>query len=250
MCCFSRQVRSVSATQVFARPHADGRQSLAYAMRYQADEPLALVLPIPVAEGAGEDAVEWIDLQGCPGLFDQLGQAFAEPPTRGGARRGAVPMLAVAQVGSFEASFAPSAAALARLDPRFSLPPSVVAALPALEGRGFVVARLRPDATKIHPLGFTFPRRDPTRAFFPTLHVHDGRVHATAEFDHTLYLQTDSPRSSAPRPPGLPGRGWQEPHRPVESVLDVGATAGLLRAGWPLWRLTLRGTLRNQDLEV
>jgi len=40
------------------------------------------------------------------------------------------------------------------------------------------------------PLGaFTFPHAKGAKLFFPTVHVHDGEVHKTAEFDHELYLQ-------------------------------------------------------------
>ncbi len=37
-------------------------------------------------------------------------------------------------------------------------------------------------------MAFEFPHRDPTRLFFPTVHVHDGRVHARAEFDRAAGL--------------------------------------------------------------
>jgi hypothetical protein len=39
---------------------------------------------------------------------------------------------------------------------------------------------------------FEFPRRDTSSLFFPTVHVHDGKVHATAGFDHALYCQVPS----------------------------------------------------------
>ena len=32
----------------------------------------------------------------------------------------------------------------------------------------------------------------PSELFFPTVHVHDGRVHETAVFDRQLYRQTDT----------------------------------------------------------
>ncbi len=45
MCCFSGSVRSVSGTQIFARGMPDGRQVLVYAMSFEADVDLAMVLP-------------------------------------------------------------------------------------------------------------------------------------------------------------------------------------------------------------
>jgi hypothetical protein len=46
---------------------------------------------------------------------------------------------------------------------------------------------LSPD--RFHPMAFTFPRRDPSKLFLPTIHVHDGRVLPAASFDHALYVQ-------------------------------------------------------------
>src|SRR5439155_23215329 len=57
MCCFSRPVQSVSATNIFARPADNGRQWLAYSMTLKAKEDLAMVLPLPVQAGSGEKAV-------------------------------------------------------------------------------------------------------------------------------------------------------------------------------------------------
>src|SRR5690606_1233163 len=81
------------------------------------------------------------------------------------------------------------------------------AEVPEVEGFGFVVFKLRSveprslfarllgqrsvDRT-YHPMAFWFPRRDMDRLFFPTLHIHDGRVHPEAEFDHVLYAQASS----------------------------------------------------------
>ena len=34
------------------------------------------------------------------------------------------------------------------------------------------------------------------RTFFPTVHIHDGEVHDTAHFDHSLYYQIMSERAA------------------------------------------------------
>lgn len=273
MCCFSRPVRSVSATSIFARALPDQRQSLAYAMAYEAAEDLALVLPIPVPAGAGEDAVEWIDLSACGDLFDRLARAFPhELVSRGAppaAQAPAAATLRVARVGAFDASFAPSAVDLARLDPRFRLPDDVVAALPVAGDRGFVVAQLRADATAMHPLAFTFPRPDATSVFFPTIHVHDGEVHPTADFDHTLVIQGATlPEAAGPRDEGPLGAvtravrratgqaaplgegPWERATRSARDVLDPATTGGLVDPDLPMARLRLRGDLPNEDVVV
>jgi hypothetical protein len=41
----------------------------------------------------------------------------------------------------------------------------------------------------VHPMAFSFPRRHPSVIYFPTLHIHDGKIHEQAEFDHILYCQ-------------------------------------------------------------
>jgi hypothetical protein len=51
MCCFSRPVISVSATNIFARAAEDGRQFLVYSMTLNAKDDLAMVLPLPVKIG-------------------------------------------------------------------------------------------------------------------------------------------------------------------------------------------------------
>ena len=63
MCCFSRPVQHVSATNIFARPDKDDRQFLVYSMTLKAKEDLAMVLPLPVKAGSGEKAVTFVNLK-------------------------------------------------------------------------------------------------------------------------------------------------------------------------------------------
>lgn len=235
MCIFTgtqaHPVNRVANTQIFARPDGDDRQILVYSMQVVLDSDTAMVLPLPVPAGSGDDAIDFIDLSANPSFFDQLACAFPAEVTFavGGGIDGplesqAAP-LAVHSVGDFEASFVPSIADFDRLDPRFRLEPDVFAALPAIADWGFAVFKLRarraappseparpslwsrlvgrrpppPPPTvamqKIHPMALSFPTRFPGRLYFPTLHVHDGAVHDRARFDHALFCQ----RSSAPR---------------------------------------------------
>lgn len=255
MCCFSRPVDRVEQTRIYARAD-DARQLVVYEMRLAVEGELAMVLPIPVAQACGEDAIEFVDLTNSPAFFRALEYAFRTEPEPQAksyqpSRRGA-PLLAVQQVGAFEASFVPRAEDFDRLDPRFSLPSSLWASVPAVRGFGFVVFKLRgsapapgvfdrmlgrapsPLATAVHPMAFWFPRSDRARVFFPTLHVHDGHVHAEADFDHVLYAQTP-----------VAARGWEtSPHAFVDGMGGKGRKLVLAAVGQ---RRTLRGAFTNAD---
>ncbi len=98
----------------------------------------------------------------------------------------------------YVASFVPSVADFVRLDPRFRLPEVLFDAVPHYADYGFAVFQLAPGKVTVHPMALRFPTRDPDRLFFPTVHVHDGRFHAKAKFDHALYFQT--PRCTTVQP--------------------------------------------------
>ncbi|MCB9678030.1 MAG: hypothetical protein H6737_23220 [Alphaproteobacteria bacterium] len=256
MCCFSRPVAHVSSTSIFARHVAPGHQALVYAMRFEAAEDVAMVLPLPVAPGSGEEAVRFVSLEGYAGFFTDLASGFPQLYAKS---RGPIPQaprmqtLAVHDVGEFEASHVPTVADFERLDPRFRLDPSVWDALPAYRDHGFAVFRLarttrgglfglfrRSRSRAVHPMAFTFPTRRPDALFFPTVHVHDGEVHAEAAFDHALYAQTAG--EAPPREPF-----WEGSDGPVAGFVDVGRTQGLVHGTQPVWRALLNGTLPNQD---
>jgi hypothetical protein len=177
MCCFSRSVRLVSKTRIYARPvvkkeaanalsNVSGRivvsappsalttastadQLLVYSMKLATDEDVAMVLPIPVPPNSAEDAVRFVDMSSCPTFFTQLDELFpAEisrgfgPPPQGlGIPKPAT--LIVHDVGDFEASFVPTRKDFERLDDRFRLPENVFDALPQYADWGFCVFKLR-----------------------------------------------------------------------------------------------------------
>lgn len=122
MCCFSGPVHDVSATRIFARHLGGDRQALVYSMNVEVAEELAMVLPLPVAAGAGEDALSFVDLSAYPTFFGDLADAF--PVRRSGSRGGqmaavrAMPTLAVHDVGDFVASYVPTPRDFDRLDRR------------------------------------------------------------------------------------------------------------------------------------
>jgi len=242
---FTRPVR-VRDTQIFARLEGT-TQLIAYAMQLRAPGDGAMILPIPVRPGCDEHEVEFIDLSAAPELFTLLNAAFVGPEPalpRGGLR---LPIrsrarLVVHQVGAFEASFVPGVAEFDRLDPRFRLPDAVWSQLP-VAGFGFAVFKLRDThgSVHVHPMAFRFPTRDPARIFFPTLHVHDGEAHDSADFDHALYYQ----RADASVHPD------HARARDDASVrLAAECSRGLVIADVPLARLTISGTQQNADTWV
>lgn len=277
MCCFSGEVAEVTSTRIFARAIPDGSQVLAYDMMLDARQDVAMVLPLPTPAGAADDAVGFIDLSGYGDLFDDLDRAFptAHLPRGGSAMLSPRSQLVVHDVGDFEASFVPARADFSRLDPRFRLSDAALDALPVGADWGFAVFKLKhtepvtgpaptpPPAPgffarllhrpsepappppshprRFHPMAFRFPRRDPSRLFLPTVHVHDGAVHEVATFDHELYVQQSPPPASVEAPT------WLAQEKTVSEVIDVPRTAGLLVADEAVWKATLRGRLPNRD---
>jgi hypothetical protein len=248
MCCFTGVVVSVAATKIFARAGEKGRQYLVYSMRYEAKDELAMVLPLPTPRKSAEDAVKFISLEKYDNFFADMEKGFPAPKPRGlpnlaaGGLGGHKPDLAVVEVGSYEASFVPSVADFARLDKRFRLPDGVWEKLPGYKEYGFAVFKLKADKTTVHPMAFDFPRARPKQMFFPTVHIHDGEVHDTADFDHVLYVQM----SQGSRPP----RGWRESTVPAGMHMDLKRSQGLLDGESHAYRQELRGKLKNADTLV
>lgn len=249
MCCFSRPVISVSATNIFARASEKGRQFLVYSMTVNAKEDLAMVLPLPVKIGTDEKEVSFIDLSGYADFFADLRMGFPVPRTKGSSQlgatlsRSAAKPLAVVTVGNFEASFVPTVKDFSRLDERFRLPANTWEKLPAYRDFGFAVFKLKPGAATVHPMAFAFPRRNTKVLFFPTVHIHDGEVHPKAGFDHALYCQ-----------PGEHERltldGWQESYKNAAGFMKMAKTKGLVAANQHCYRMELHGQLPNRDTFV
>jgi hypothetical protein len=259
MCCFSittpigliarlfQRPVHVSATNILGRMLAPGVQGLAYSMNLETTQELAMVLPLPVVAGSGDDAVRFIDLSKVPDMFEDLAMLFEAPvpaARKGGftSRLSGPKRLVVHQVGSFIASYVPTRADFSRLDPRFRLPDALFDAVPHYADYGFAVFQLAPGKVTVHPMALQFPTRTPDQLFFPTVHVHDGRFHAKAKFDHALYYQT--PR--CPKVGGLmplaffegDGLAWVAPSRDYE---------GLVVPQQAVLRRLLRGRRANED---
>ena len=111
-------------------------------------------------------------------------------------------------------------------------------------------------------MAFEFPRRNPAELFFPTVHIHDEKIHPLAEFDHELYFQLDR-MPQGMRIPGhesreilkrwasleayLQGGKMDAASSPIEQAIDIRRAAGTLLPSVPLYRMTLQGELTNQD---
>lgn len=244
MCCFSRRVQHVAQTEIFARALPDGRQALIYSMQIKAAEDLAMILPIPVAQPAAEDAVQFVDLHEYPELFAALRRAFYVPPPRSPGRvatAGRASPLKVIAVGSFNASFVPGVRDFSRLDEQFRLPEGVWEKLGDYARYGFAVFKLRKGEARIHPMAFTFPSARRNELFFPTVHIHDGTVHSKAKFDHALFCQAGAGGTRSLFE-------WEASELPASKFVNTTAARGLIAPEAHLHRKVLRGEYANRDV--
>jgi hypothetical protein len=245
MCCFSQPVDFVKSTNIFARAKKGEQQYLVYSMQLKAGSELAMILPLPTPKASPEDAIKFISLEEYEDFFSELLLGFPPPPTRSNSRslgidtqKSAKP-LEVVQVGSFEASFVPTVKDFSRLDERFRLPADVWTALPQYADWGFAVFKLKPGAQKVHPMAFEFPRANPNRLFFPTVHIHDGKVHDRARFDHVLYCQN----TGGERVPT-----WEETRQPAGMFMKkIKKAEGIVAEDAHVYRRTMTGMLKNDD---
>ncbi len=283
MCCFTRQVTSVSATRIFARSLPDPlpqwqaaasatapaapsvadprRQLIVYQMAASATEAVAMVLPLPVVPDGQDTAMRFIDLQAAPRWFSALDDLWPRPASRGRSADLPAPqpegMLAVHTVGAFIASYVPRPSDFARLDPRFRLDEALLTAEPRWRDWGFAVFQFQPGRIEPHPMAFTFQRRDPRRLFLPTVHIHDGTRPATAGFDHVLYIQRTErdawPSRTTGINPAAPRRSYDWDESPglvnLRDERQAGAP-GLLLPDQHVLRLNLHGRFVNQDIEL
>ena len=247
MCCFSGPVPEVQNSRLFARMGQRGNQVLVYQMAVEVPADLAMILPVPVAKGAGEKAMQFLDLSAYPTFFADLNALYPMPiaRSRSNAPFGAVERgggkLAVIAVGAFEASFVPGVGEFHRLDERFRLPDQVWDELPGYADYGFAVFKLKKGKGEAHPMAFSFPSADPKKLFFPTLHIHDGKVHDRERFDHTLYFQGNRAEM---------GGGWEESPGLASSRVKCPLTHGMVRPELHVLRRTMRGTFPNGDVVV
>jgi hypothetical protein len=215
-------------------------------MEYEAKDDLAMILPLPTPPASPEDAVRFIDLSDYAEFFDDMRAGFLEPQFQALRLKPATIALSlkVQDVGSFEASFVPALNDFVRLDKRFRLSDKVWNNLPQYADYGFAVFKLKPGAKKIHPMAFEFPRRNPLELFFPTVHVHDGKVAKSAHFDHALYCQPDNQHCDWETSFGLGNAN----SLPAKNFMKIDKTLGLVDPDQPIRRKRLVGMFSNQDI--
>lgn len=252
MCCFSGPLTFVGATRIFARGDGDW-QVVAYEMVFKSEDPVAMVLPLPVMPSNDERSLRFIDLSGYPGFFRDLHRTFARPTSRGPGGDGGLRDLEVHRVGDFDASFVPNRKAFTRLDARFRLADRVLDQLGGMRDYGFAVFKLAAaaEAQRAHPMAFTYRRRDRSQLVFPTLHIHDGEVHAEARFDHALYWQAERAPNRAdwtiPEAARLP---WESPVTHPSRIVDATRAAGVFDPTQGLYRVSLLGNGPNADVWI
>jgi hypothetical protein len=244
MCCFSGPVREVNHTLIFARAADSIRQFIVYSMTLYAPTEVAMVLPLPIKSGTGEDGVTFINLEGYPEFFSDLrrGFPFVVPAAGGSASRSIKPerkMLEVVPVGSYDASFVPTVNDFSRLDPRFQLPRKTWDQVPRLKKSGFAVFKLKAGRSQFHPMAFSFPRADVNSLFFPTVHIHDGTVHDKARFDHNLYCQRNAGKGNL--------TDWEESAQLARDFVWTDKAKELIDGEQHCYRKELTGTLPNKD---
>lgn len=229
----------VSKTNIFARMTAPGVQALAYSMNLDSAKDIAMILPLPVRPNSGEDAVRFVDLHAHSRMFSEIADLFEQPISRSMPKsRGLMPQtLDVHKVGSFIATYVPTRFDFDRVDERFWMPRVVFDAVREYADYGFAVFQLEPGNVTVHPMAFTFPTRDIERVFFPTVHLHDGRFRAKADFDHALYYQHPRVVRQGGKFEGDEA-SHQVPRKDYEGIVDKAR---------PVLRRTLRGKLANVD---
>jgi hypothetical protein len=217
-------------------------------MEFEAAQELAMILPLPVKQGVDPRQFEFIDLSGYPEFFEDLASGFPTTPPAASASAGASPTpsndaLAVVSVGNFEASFVPALNDFARLDPRFRIDPKLWKSLPGYDRMSFAVFKLKPGRQKLHPMSFSFPRNNPAELFFPTLHIHDGKIHQRERFDHQLYCQGYEHET-----PDV--HNWEESRRWAGQFAKAAKTRGLLVSNAHVYRKSIIGIHPNQDMRL
>jgi hypothetical protein len=218
-------------------------------MTFTSTAETAMILPVPVTAGCGEDAVQFVALDRYRNLFDDLETPFqrmARDARWLGGGLEAHAILHVRHVGAFEASVVPRIDLWDRLDARFRIPDEVWEQLPAYKSFGFVVFKLRSGTgLRVHPMALSFQTSEPGTLFFPTLHVHDGTVPAEAAFDHTFYTQNRPSPGKSSRVPF-----WMPSPEPASKFLSVRRTGGLVDGRELCFRASFTGTSQNTDTLV
>jgi len=103
----------------------------------------------------------------------------------------------------------------------------------------------------VHPMALEFPQREPDRLFFPTVHVHNGRVEAWATFDHWLYCQdVDEARLNHWYWSFHSPFRWTQSTVALSEVIVAERAGGIIRPDRPCHRVPVFGSFPNVDVVI
>lgn len=126
------------------------------------------------------------------------------------------------------------------MDAQFRLDDAVWNSLPQYKDFGFAVFKLRKWSEHLHPMAFRFPSRTPGKIFFPTVHIHDGKVHEMEDFDHRLYAQ-------AWKTAAIKGPQWEESEKNAGQFVNLMKAKDLVWGGGHLYKRDIVGQAKNED---
>lgn len=201
MCIFTEDINTVHDTRIFARQDGN-KQSIVYDMYLDSNNDTAMVLPIPIPliNRYDPDAVEFIDLSNCSNFFDDIEELFPKRVSASSITTdfmdGGDKIIEVKSIGAYEASYVPSAMDFKRLDPRFRLKDRFFKQASEYLNYSFVVFKLKPCKSKVHPIAFWFPKENDGKLFYPTKHMHNGVIKDNEYFSHILYGQASNVSSN------------------------------------------------------
>lgn len=248
MCIFTGPVQSVNGTRIFTGELDDGTHGCVYSMKANIRKPVAMVLPIPVADRV-EDAIEFVNLEKCKDFFKELENCWEVYLTKSFSRGIGVASsnrsLKVHDVGQYIASFVPTGLHFKKLDERFRLKPDTIAAFKGYKDFSYVVFQLKESQSEsdFHPMAFKYKSTNPDELFFPTVHIHDdGDYHAKAHYDHVIYAQ---PKTQYPQWRGI----WKKSdYYPSYKFKEIEKAEGLVHPDRHLFKLSLFSNLPNHDI--
>jgi len=257
MCIFSQRVHSVNDTKMFGRLTGKGSQFLAYQMNYDSRGENAMILPIPVLSPSNENSLRFIDLQDYEYFFDDLSKGFPyfAPLFNigcGGGFKTSSDAIKLHKVGSYVASFVPTLDDFERLEPIFTLAKDTWDLVPQYASYGFAV-QLASGALKPHPMAFEFDSNSKS-IYFPTMHIHDGKVHETEAFDHVLYMQHAGLDSKVNRYVNYDvadrSTGYVRSEEVASEFCKIAMTKQMVVPSLLVHKHIVRGNQPNRDIEI
>jgi hypothetical protein len=222
------------------------KQFLVYSMNYRVGEDLAMVLPLPVPVGSKEDAVQFIDLHGYGEFFADLQSGF---PVAASDKRRPLSRSMPSHCRQRRSRWFRSAASKRRLCRRsktlrasmlgFACRTGFGTSCPPTKSRGLRCSSCARMPARCIRWRLRFLAPIASKLFFPTVHIHDGKVHDTAHFDHSLYCQVGSQYGKT--------TGWEETPQLASAFVKVAATKGIVDGSAHCYRKTILGNQKNQD---